>query len=110
VKPEKPKYEKKLPEKPSETSSEPKPSFEKPKLYVEPDPTPCQNVRILDCDKPVSRVFYECYHCRQGLLSECESQAPVEEFEVRCTNCGKTAMRLVASKVLSTTAIPSPWG
>ena len=39
--------------------------FQKPRLL--PEPQPCQHIKILDCDKEVSRVFYECYHCLQGL-------------------------------------------
>ncbi|MBO3463018.1 hypothetical protein G7B40_041075 [Aetokthonos hydrillicola Thurmond2011] len=94
---------------------------EKPKKYI-PDPElppeKCQHVRILDADKPVQRVFYECYHCFQGLVSECSGKPVIEEFKgrpsvrelkVKCPNCGETAIKLMTAKVLSTTAIPSPW-
>ncbi|WP_096595195.1 hypothetical protein [Calothrix sp. NIES-2098] len=68
-----------------------------------------QHIKILDCNKPVSRIIFECWHCKQGLLSEVESQAPTF-LEVTCPSCGRTALRLTASKVLSTTPISSPWG
>jgi uncharacterized CHY-type Zn-finger protein len=97
------------PQKPNlDKSSEPK-TYEKPKLYVEPPPQPCQHIRILDCDKPITRMFYECYHCHQGLLSECNGLPPVQDLDVRCPTCGKIAIRLVAQEVISTTPIPSPW-
>ncbi len=67
-----------------------------------------QHVKILDCNQPVSRVIYECWHCKQGLLSEVEGVSP-QVLEASCPNCGKTAIRLMANKVLSTTPIPSPW-
>ena len=39
---------------------------EKPKKKI-PDPElppeKCQHIRILDVNKPVQRVFLECYHC-----------------------------------------------
>ena len=81
-------------------------------------PEQCQHIRILDVDKPVQRVFYECYHCLQGLVSECSGQPVIEEFKgkpsirelkVKCSNCGETAIKLITGKVISTTAIPSPW-
>ncbi len=82
----------------------------KPLKLQDQEPKPCQHIRILDCDKPVSRIFYECYHCFQGLLSECDSSQPVRDVEVVCPTCGKSAIRLVTNKVISTTSIPSPWG
>lgn len=67
-----------------------------------------QHVKILDCNQPVSRVIFECWHCKQGLLSEVEGVSP-QVLEVACPSCGRTAIRLMANKVLSTTPIPSPW-
>jgi hypothetical protein len=67
-----------------------------------------QHVKILDCNQPVSRVIYECWHCKQGLLSEVEGVSP-QVLEAACPSCGRTAIRLMANKVLSTTPIPSPW-
>lgn len=67
-----------------------------------------QHVKILDCNLPVNRVIFECWHCQQGLLCEVETLAP-DFQEVACPSCSKTAIRLSASGVLSTTAIPSPW-
>lgn len=94
----------------SESKSESKPSFSKPKLYVEPDPTPSQHIRVLECNKEISRIFYECYHCKQGFLIECQGTPPLQDMDVKCSNCGKTAIKLLTNKVISTTAIPSPWG
>ncbi|MBR8835920.1 MAG: hypothetical protein DSM106950_18340 [Stigonema ocellatum SAG 48.90 = DSM 106950] len=82
-------------------------------------PEKCQHIKIVDCDQPVQRVFYECYNCRQGLISECTGKPLLEEYKgrlqeqqipVRCPTCFKTAIRLITGEVLSTTAIPSPWG
>ncbi len=97
------------------------PSAEKPKKII-PDPelppAKCQHVKILDVDKPVQRVFYECYHCLHGLVSECSGLPAIEEFrgreqiqeiKVKCPNCEKTAISLLTGKVISTTEIPSPW-
>ncbi|MCP6759927.1 MAG: hypothetical protein NHB32_14440 [Fischerella sp. CENA71] len=76
----------------------------------QPDPQPCQRIKIVDCNKPVSRVFYECYHCLQGLVSECDKSPPtVKEIKITCPNCDKTAITLIAKKVLSTNTIESPW-
>ncbi|BAZ32237.1 hypothetical protein NIES4074_47390 [Cylindrospermum sp. NIES-4074] len=87
-------------------------NYEKPKPR-KPDeelqPRQCQHVRFFDCDKPVIRVIYECWHCKQGLLSEVEGLSP-EQIEIPCPTCGRAAIRLMPKKVLSTTAIPSPWG
>jgi Zn finger protein HypA/HybF involved in hydrogenase expression len=68
-----------------------------------------QHIKILDCNKPVSRVIFECWHCKQGLLSEVEGISP-QIVEIECPTCGKAAIRLTVQKVLSKTAIPSPWG
>lgn len=67
-----------------------------------------QHVKIIDCNQPVSRVIFECWHCKQGLLSEVEGVS-LQVLEVTCPNCDRTAIRLMANQVLSTTAIPSPW-
>ncbi|OUL20895.1 hypothetical protein BV378_28410 [Nostoc sp. RF31YmG] len=80
----------------------------KPKK-LDTEATSCQHIKILDCNKPVSRIIFECWHCKQGLLSEVESATPAF-LEIQCPNCGRTALRLTASKVLSTTPISSPWG
>ncbi|MDR9895943.1 hypothetical protein G7B40_015425 [Aetokthonos hydrillicola Thurmond2011] len=93
-------------------------NFEKHYEESELPPEQCQHVRIVDCDKPIKRVFYECYHCLQGLISECSGKPIIEEvkgrpsvreIKVRCPNCEQTAIKLSTGKVLSTTAIPSPW-
>ncbi len=83
---------------------------DKPKLkQTESEfPQDCQHLKILSCDRLVNQVIYECWHCRQGLLSEIEGLHP-QQIEVKCPNCGKPAIRLMASKVLSTAEIPSPW-
>jgi DNA-directed RNA polymerase subunit RPC12/RpoP len=68
-----------------------------------------QHVKILDCSHLVSRVIYECWHCKQGIL--CEVDVSTQQLvEVECPSCGKTAIRLMANQALSTTPIPSPWG
>jgi phage FluMu protein Com len=67
-----------------------------------------QHVKILDCNEPVCRVICECWHCKQGLLSEVDVSTS-QYLEVECPSCGKTAVRLMAEKVISTTPIPSPW-
>jgi Zn finger protein HypA/HybF involved in hydrogenase expression len=74
----------------------------------ESETTHFQHVKILDCNQPVSRVIFECWHCKQGLLSEVEVGTP-QFLELQCPNCGKTAIRLMAQQVVSTTPIPSPW-
>jgi hypothetical protein len=76
------------------------------------------HVKFLDCDKPVSRIIFESWHCHQGIISEFRGEPATGEYkgrpsiiqiQVQCPNCGKTAIRLSAGEVLSTTAIPSPW-
>ncbi|MBD2505508.1 hypothetical protein [Anabaena azotica] len=79
----------------------------KPKK-VETETPKFQHVKILDCNLPVNRVIFECWHCQQGLLCEVETLT-TDLTEVSCPTCSKTAIRLSASKVLSTTPIPSPW-
>jgi len=81
--------------------------FLKPKKQ-ELQPTAAQHVKILDCNQPVSRVVFECWHCKQGLLSEVSISSP-QYLELQCPTCGKTALRLMGEKILSTTVIPSPW-
>lgn len=81
--------------------------FPKPRK-LDSEPTASQHIKILDCNEPVSRVLFECWHCKQGLLSEVDVTAS-QYLEITCPNCGKTALRLMAEKVLSTTPIPSPW-
>ena len=98
----------------TEASEKPKKRIPDPEL----PPEKCQHIRILDVDKPVQSVFYECYHCLQGLVSECSGKPTTEEYkgrlqekqiQVECPTCEKSAIRLITGKVLSTTAIPSPW-
>ncbi|QIR37854.1 hypothetical protein HCG51_14795 [Tolypothrix sp. PCC 7910] len=74
----------------------------------EPKPRNSQHIKILSCNQLINQVIYECWHCKQGLLSEMESYPP-RKIEVSCPNCAKTAIRLMAQKLLSTTEIPSPW-
>lgn len=75
-------------------------------------------MRFLDCDEPVSRIIFECYHCQQGILSEYTAEPVMGEYKgrpsliqvkIQCPNCEQTAIRLTTGEVLSTTAIPSPW-
>ncbi|MEA5504993.1 hypothetical protein VB735_18155 [Halotia wernerae UHCC 0503] len=77
-----------------------------------------QHIQFLDCDKPVGRIIFECYHCQQGILSEFTGEPVMGEYKghpsaiqvkIQCPNCEQTAIRLTTGKVLSTTAIPSPW-
>ncbi|MBD2682948.1 hypothetical protein H6H03_36440 [Nostoc paludosum FACHB-159] len=77
-----------------------------------------QHVKFLDCNKPVGRVIFECWHCQQGIISEFRGEPIMGEFKgrpsislvnVECPNCGKTAIKLSTGEILSTTAIPSPW-
>jgi Zn finger protein HypA/HybF involved in hydrogenase expression len=75
---------------------------------IESQPTPSQHIKILDCNEPVSRVIFECWHCQQGILSEVDITSS-QYLEITCPSCGKTGLRLMADTVLSTTAIPSPW-
>lgn len=77
-----------------------------------------QHIQFLDCDKPVGRIIFECYHCQQGIISEFTGSPAMGEYKgrpsliqvkIQCPNCEQTAIRLTTGKVLSTTAIPSPW-
>jgi Zn finger protein HypA/HybF involved in hydrogenase expression len=81
--------------------------FPKPRK-IESQPTPAQHVKILDCNQPVSRVIFECWHCKQGILSEVDVTSS-QFLEITCPSCEKTGLRLMADKVLSTIPIPSPW-
>ncbi|WP_321162570.1 hypothetical protein [Nostoc sp. KVJ3] len=81
-------------------------------------PEPCQHMQFLDCNSEVGRVIFECYHCKQGIISEYTGDPVMGEYKgrpsviftkVKCPNCEQTAIRLEAREVLSTTAIPSPW-
>ena len=74
----------------------------------EPESANFQHIKILDCNQAVSRLIFECWHCKQGLLSEVDVSSS-QFLEISCPSCGKTALRLMAEKVISTTAIPSPW-
>ena len=81
-------------------------------------PAHCQHIQFLDCDKPVSRIIFECWHCQQGILSEYTGEPVMGEYKghpsliqlkIQCPNCEQTAIRLTTGEVLSTIAIPSPW-
>ncbi len=54
--------------------------IEKPKLQKRQESQqqelplqPTQHIRIVDCNKPIRQIFYECYKCQQGLLTECDN-------------------------------------
>ncbi|MBD6621076.1 hypothetical protein FNW02_36500 [Komarekiella sp. 'clone 1'] len=95
----------------------------KPHIFERSDeeelpPQMCQHMQFLDCDKSVGRVVFECWHCKQGIISEFSGELVIGEYKgrpsvvlakVQCPSCGETAIRLNAGKVLSTTAISSPW-
>ncbi|WP_242062423.1 MULTISPECIES: hypothetical protein [Nostoc] len=90
-----------------------KPRTQKPELRDQ-----FQHIKFLDCNKPVGRVIFECWHCQQGIISEFRGEPIMGEFKgrpsitlvnVECPNCGKTAIKLSTAEVLSITAIPSPW-
>ncbi|WP_331280981.1 MULTISPECIES: hypothetical protein [unclassified Fischerella] len=100
-------YEKPIKRNPQET--EPRQYKPRPRIEEEGEPQPCQHLRLLDCNKPVSRAILECYHCHEGLLCEYKNVLPVQDIDVRCPTCGKIAIKLVGQEVLSTTVIPSPW-
>ncbi|MBH8577107.1 hypothetical protein I8752_29835 [Nostocaceae cyanobacterium CENA369] len=77
-----------------------------------------QHIKFLDCDKPVSRIIFECWHCFQGIICEYTGEPVIGEYKgrpsiiqipVQCPNCEKTAIKLNTGEVLSKTAIPSPW-
>ena len=94
-------------------------SNERHSNYKESPPDHFQHIKFLDCDKPVNRILFECWHCKQGIISEYSGEPAIGEFKgrpsvilvkVKCPACEQTAIRLSAKKVISTTAIPSPWG
>lgn len=97
------------PYKPTDSES----SSEKPRFYSPPEPRQTQHMRILDCNKPVRRIVYECYKCKQGLLTECgdpdNKEQNFDNLDVQCPTCGRTAIKLTTGKVISTTPILSPW-
>ncbi|WP_193200850.1 hypothetical protein [Nostoc sp. MG11] len=81
-------------------------------------PQQCQHMQFMDCDKPVGRVVFECWHCKQGIVGEFSGEPAMGEYKgrpsvipakVKCPNCGETGIILNAKEVLSTTAISSPW-
>ncbi|WP_341531691.1 hypothetical protein WKK05_38925 (plasmid) [Nostoc sp. UHCC 0302] len=89
-------------------------------------PSPCQHIQFIDCDSEVGSIIFECYHCKQGIISEYSGQPVMGEYKgrpsvilakVKCPNCEQTAIRLQAREVISTTAFPlrvaegiaSPW-
>ncbi|WP_199342104.1 hypothetical protein [Nostoc punctiforme] len=101
------------PEQQSKPARALKPRTQKPELIEQ-----FQHIKFLDCNKPVGRVIFECWHCQQGIISESRGEPIMGEFKgrpsitlvnVECPNCGKTAIKLSTAEVLSTTAIPSPW-
>jgi hypothetical protein len=104
----------KLPQQPKQQGQLTKSDEEEPEL----PPEPCQHMQFLDCNSEVGRVIFECYHCKQGIISEYTGDPVMGEYKgrpsviftkVKCPNCEQTAIRLEAREVLSTTAIPSPW-
>jgi hypothetical protein len=94
-------------------------AFERSDEEPELPPQMCQHMQFFDCDKPVGRVVFECWHCQQGIISEFTGEPAMGEYKgqpsvvlakVKCPSCGETGIRLSAGEVLSTTAIASPWG
>ncbi|WP_226890043.1 hypothetical protein [Nostoc sp. MG11] len=92
--------------------------FEKSDEEKELPPQHCQHMQFLDCDKPVGRVVFECWHCKQGIVSEFGGEPAMGEYKgrpsvvlakVQCPSCGETGIRLNAKEVLSTVAVASPW-
>lgn len=90
----------------------------KSELEPELPPEKCQHVRFLDCNEPISRIVFECWHCQQGILSEYTGEPVMDEYKgrpsliqlkIQCPNCEQTAIRLTTGEVLSTTVISSPW-
>ncbi len=101
------------PEQQSKPPRPSKPRTQKPELRDQ-----FQHIKFLDCNKPVGRVIFECWHCQQGIISEFRGEPMMGEFKgrtsiilvnVECPNCGKTAIKLSTGEILSATAIPSPW-
>ena len=72
-------------------------------------PERCQHIQFMDCDKPVGRVIFECWHCQQGIISEYTGEPVMGEYfgrpsltqvKVQCPNCEQTAIRLTTGQVL----------
>lgn len=102
----------------SAQQSKPQRSPESHRVKPELSPERFQYMRFLDCDEPVSRIIFECYHCQQGILSEYTGEPVMGEYKgrpsliqikIQCSNCEQTAIKLTTGEVLSTTAILSPW-
>ncbi|WP_375512768.1 hypothetical protein [uncultured Nostoc sp.] len=102
----------------SPTQAEEQRHFGKSESEPELPPEKCQHVRFLNCNEPVSRIIFECWHCQQGVLSEYTGEPVMGEYKgrpsliqlkIQCPNCEQTAIRLTTGEVVSTTAIPSPW-
>lgn len=75
-----------------------------------PEPPLEQHIRIEGFNKPVRQITYECYHCLQGMFTECSNKGKLQDVNIECPNCGKTAIKLLSvGKVQSTVAIDSPW-
>ncbi len=74
------------------------------------EPPLVQHIRIEGFNDSARRITYECDKCLQGLVSECSNTGKLQDINIECPNCGKTAIRLVAvGDVQSTVAIDSPW-
>lgn len=46
-------------------------------------PSPCQHMQFLDCNSEVGRVIFECYHCKQGIISEYTGDPVMGEYKGR---------------------------
>jgi hypothetical protein len=46
-------------------------------------PEPCQHMQFLDCNLEVGRVIFECYHCKQGIISEYTGDPVMGEYKGR---------------------------
>ena len=46
-------------------------------------PEPCQHMQFLDCNLEIGRVIFECYHCKQGIISEYTGEAVMGEYKGR---------------------------
>jgi hypothetical protein len=102
----------------SDSPPQPKQRQFEPHEEEELPPENCQHMQFMDCYKPVGRVVFECWHCKQGIVSEFGGEPAMGEYKGRpsvvlaklqCPSCGETGIKLNAEKVLSTTAISSPW-
>jgi hypothetical protein len=72
-------------------------------------PERCQHIQFMDCDKPVGRVIFECWHCHQGIICEYTGEPMMGEYKghpsliqvkIQCPNCEQTAIRLTTGEVL----------